>query len=589
MSRLAPIAVAFALALGPSLSASADDGPYFEPKVRLAFNKLYNDRELVEAMRTLVDGHPNLLSMHSVGKSVEGRDIWCVTVNNPETGPDTSKPAFYCEGNVHGNEVQAAEACLYLIWYLAENHGRLDKVTELVDRRAFYILPTVNPDGRAWWFDAPNTTSSSRSGKAPVDDDRDGLLDEDGYDDLDGDGQIVLMRRKSPDGRFVLSGDDPRALEPIRPGDEIRGERYELLGYEGTDEDGDGELNEDPPGSYDMNRNWPADWQPAHIQGGAGPFPLCWPETRSIAAFLLDHPNIAGVQSYHNAGGMILRGPAHPSREPNYPRQDEDLARAIGEVGARMLPFYRNLIIHKDLYSVRGGFVNWTYEHLGIFSYTNELWNNAQLLGMQPGQGSTLENAVGASGEAAQLFANDRLMLGAHFVEWHPFDHPTFGPIELGGFVKQSQRVPPPFLMEELCHRNTAFVLYHADQMPMLDWEAIEVEPLGGELFQVTASVANDRLLPTRSAQARRRNIGLPDRFSISGAGITVAGGGRLLDADTGRMDPVEHHPERLELPDGVGGRATERVRWFVVGSGEATIRFEAQKGGTLERTLTLE
>ena len=61
-------------------------------------------------------------------------------------------------------------------------------------------------------------------------------------------------------------------------------------------------------------------------------------------------------------------------------------------------------------------------------------------------------------------------MLGANFVEWHPFDHPTYGPIELGGFVKESQRVPPPFLLEELCHRNTAFVLYHADQMPLLDW-----------------------------------------------------------------------------------------------------------------------
>ncbi|QDV38391.1 M14 family metallopeptidase [Tautonia plasticadhaerens] len=577
-------------ALAPAVS-SADDsaGPYFEPKVRIAFNRLYDYPELVEAMRALVDGHPDLLSMESVGQSVEGRDIWCITVNNPETGPDASKPAFYCEGNVHGNEVQAAEACLYLAWYLAENYGRLDKVTEMVDRRAFYVLPTVNPDGRAWWFDAPNTPSTSRSGKSPVDDDRDGLLDEDGYDDLDGDGQIVLMRRKSPDGRYVLSGDDPREMVPIRPEDEARGDRYELLGYEGTDEDGDGDVNEDQPGYYDMNRNWPADWQPGHIQGGAGPFPLCWPETRSIAEFILDRPNIAGVQSYHNAAGMILRGPAHPSRESEYPREDENIARAIGEVGTRLLPFYRNFIIYKDLYAVRGGFVNWTYEHLGIFSYTNELWNNAQLLGSQAGQGGGLEDAVGASGEAAQLFANDRLMLGANFIDWHEFDHPTYGPIELGGFVKQSQRVPPPFLLEELCHRNTAFVLYHADQMPLLDWAGVEVEGLGDGLYQVTASVENARAIPTRSAQARRRDIGLPDRFSLSGDGIEVLGGGRLLDADTGRVEPQEHTPDRIELPGGVEGRSIARVRWFIRGDGEATVRFEAQKGGTLERAVSLD
>lgn len=572
-------------------SARADEAasPYFEPKVKLAFNKLYDYPELVEAMEALVEGHPTLLSMESVGKSFEGRDMWCVTINNPETGPDTSKPAFYCEGNIHGNEVQAAEACLYMIWYLAENYGRLDRVTELVDNRAFYVFPTVNPDGRAWWFNGSNTTSSSRSGKAPTDIDRDGLLDEDGYDDLDGDGQITQMRRKSPDGRYMLSPVDPRALVPIRPDQDVRGDRYELLGSEGSDNDGDGQVNEDAPGGYDMNRNWPADWQPDHIQGGAGPYPLCWPETQAVADFIRARPNIAGVQSYHNAAGMILRGPAHPSRESEYPREDENLAKAIGDVGERLLPFYRNLIIYKDLYAVRGGFVNWTYEHLGIFSYTNELWNNQQLLGSPPAGGSVLDQAVGSSGQEAQLFANDRLMLGANYVEWKEFDHPDFGPIEIGGFVKESQRVPPPFLLEELCHRNTAFVLYHADQMPLLKWGAIEVEELGDGVYQITAEIENTRLIPTRSAQARRRNVGLPDRASIAGDELTVLGGGRLANQDFGRLDPVEHNPDRLRLPGGVSGRSIERVRWFVEGSGEATITFEAEKGGILETTVELE
>ena len=575
--HLALIAPLF-LALPSAINA---DDAYFEPEVRLPFNKLYDTEELAEAMRALAEGHPELLTLKSLGKSVEGRDLWCLVVTNSETGDDTEKPAFYCEGNVHGNEVQAAEACLYLAWFLAENHGRLDKITRMLDERAFYIVPTVNPDGRAWWFHGPNTTNSSRSGKSPVDDDLDGLKDEDGYDDLDGDGQITLMRRKSPDGGFVLSPSDPRNLDRIRPGQEIRGDRYELLGSEGLDNDGDGELNEDPPGYYDMNRNWPADWQPAHIQNGAGPYPLCWPETQAVAAFILDHPNIAGVQSFHNAAGMILRGPAHPSRDDQYPREDDQIAEAIGAVGTRLLPFYRNYVIYKDLYAVRGGFVNWTYEHLGIFSYTNELWNNAQLLGAS--------TAVDTNGDDADLFANDRLMLGANFVDWHPFNHPTFGPIEIGGFIKQSQRVPPPFLLEELCHRNAAFVLYHADQMPLVRWSDVAVEPLGDDLFQVTAAVENTRIIPTRSAQARRRNIGLPDRFTIAGDDLNVLGGGLLLNPDTNRVDPAEHRPERLELPDGVSGRSIARVRWFVRGTGAATVRFEAEKGGTLERNVSLE
>ena len=445
--------------------SEASDPIYPRPKVELSFNRLYDYPELEAALKKLVAAHPNLLSLSSLGKTIEGRDMWCVTINNPKTGKDRDKPAMYVDGNIHGNEVQAAEAGLYTIWYLAENYGRIENITRLLDEKVFYIVPTVNPDGRAYWFSGPNTTHSSRSGKFPHDDDRDGLVDEDGYDDLNGDGQITVMRKKDPNGRFKPSPEDPRLLIPIKPGE--KGE-YEILGMEGIDNDGDGLINEDPPGGYDMNRNWPADWQPEHIQFGSGDFPLSWPETNCIAVFFIDHPNIAGVQAFHNAGAMILRGPGHPSRQAAYPPADDRIAQEIGAVGARMIPFYRNFVIHRDLYDVHGGFVNWTYEHLGIFSFSNELWANDQLLGAAPAPGAQgLARAVGADGEADQLFANDKLLFGSGYKEWKPAKHPLYGDIEIGGFVKESQRVPPTFMIEELCHRNAAFVIYHAErQMP---------------------------------------------------------------------------------------------------------------------------
>ena len=88
----------------------------------------------------------------------------------------------------------------------------------------------------------------------------------------------------------------------------VRGD-WIMLGQEGIDNDGDGRVNEDSVGGYDMNRSWPSLWMPQHVQGGADPYPLYWPETRSIARFILEHPNVAALQSFHNAGGMILRGP----------------------------------------------------------------------------------------------------------------------------------------------------------------------------------------------------------------------------------------------------------------------------------------
>ena len=182
-----------------------------------------------------------------------------------------------------------------------------------------------------------------------------------------------------------------------------------------------------------------------------------------------------------------------------------------------MIPFYRNLVIHKDLYSVHGGFIDWTYEHLGIFSFTNELWNNAQLLGQPPGGGPTCDRGDRRDrrGRRSSSPTTGCCSAPTSSTGTRSTTRPT-APIEIGGFVKQSQRVPPPFLIEELCHRNAAFVLYHADQMPLLDWEDLR-SSRSGETCAVTASVANARAIPTRSAQARRRKIGLPDRFTHRG------------------------------------------------------------------------
>jgi hypothetical protein len=180
-------------------------------------------------------------------------------------------------------------------------------------------------------------------------------------------------------------------------------------------------------------------------------------------------------------------------------------------------------------------------------------------------------------------------MFGAQFVPWKPYRHPLYGDIEIGGFIKPSQRVPPPFLLEELCHRNAAFVVYHADQMPRISWDEVKAERIGPDIFAVTASLTNSRSIPTRSQQAVRRRIGQPDTLSLSGPGLTVVGGGPLLNPDTGEVQPVEHTPATLRLEDGVRAGSPTRVRWFVRGTGQARISYRSQKGGTLTSVVPLK
>ncbi|MHC4380481.1 MAG: M14 family metallopeptidase, partial [Planctomycetota bacterium] len=294
--------------MSPNPLTAQEAGGRWSPQVEIPWNRYYDHGELQQHMESLQQAYPGFVEIVDIGESFEGRPMRVMIVTNEATGDDREKVGMWVDGNVHGNEVQGGEAAIYLAWWLLEHYDTNERAKDLLDRRVFYILPSQNPDGRDHWFASANTAHSSRTGTTPTDNDRDGLFDEDDTDDLDGDGEILLMRKKVPlgQGTHRLDRDDPRILIPVA-GDQ-QGD-YRILGQEGIDNDGDGRINEDGKGGYDMNRNWPSDWQPNHIQYGAGDYPFSYPETAAVGRFILDHPNIAAVQSFHNTGGMILRGP----------------------------------------------------------------------------------------------------------------------------------------------------------------------------------------------------------------------------------------------------------------------------------------
>jgi hypothetical protein len=192
-------------------------GSSFGQKVEipLRFDKYYTYNEVVEAVKSLNKAYPELTKAVVVGKSEENREIWALEINNPKTGPANEKPGVYVDANIHGNEIQAGEVALYFADYLLKNYGKLADVTKNIDRNAFYIVPVVNVDGRYHFMAGGNTPNSNRSIRIPRDDDRDGLFDEDMYDDLDGDGNICQMRKKVDGGNYKLDSEDPRIMVRI--------------------------------------------------------------------------------------------------------------------------------------------------------------------------------------------------------------------------------------------------------------------------------------------------------------------------------------------------------------------------------------
>ena len=302
---------------------------------KLTFDHFYDGPALEEALQTLHKDYPSLTRLESIGKTEEDRDILLLTINNTKTGKDTDKPGIYVDGAIHGNEIQATEVCLYLAWYLLSSYETVPEINELVDKCAFYIIPVVNVDNRWHFFQDASSYKIGRSARVPYDDDRDGLFDEDDYDDLNGDGEILSMRIRDPFGRWKIHPDDDRVMVRVEPG-EI-GE-WTVIGREGIDNDGDGKLNEDTPGYLDMNRNYGFRWQPPYVQSGAGDFPMSAKPTKAVADFILTKPNICFDYAFHNSGGMIVRGPGS-KLDGIYSPADVKVFDYLGKEGENIIPW----------------------------------------------------------------------------------------------------------------------------------------------------------------------------------------------------------------------------------------------------------
>jgi hypothetical protein len=563
------------------LSASyAQDGSMFfraagspeNPKIPMQWNRYYNYAGITDFCKKLAAAHPDLVKVSSIGKSYQGRELWLLTITDFKTGKHEEKPAFYLDGNIHSNEIQGTEFSMYAAWYLAENFKDIDFIKELLGDRTFYIVPSINPDGRDNYMKEPNNPNSPRSGMIPIDNDRDGLVNEDGFNDIDGDGHITMMIRKSPTGRFKKDPNDARRLIPVGT-DEI-GE-YEMLGYEGYDVDGDGRVNEDGEGYYDPNRDWGWKWQPNPIQGGAYKYPFSVPENRAVRDFVMKHPNIAGAQSFHNSGGMILRGPGAEEDLSTYNAADVRIYDAIGKMGEKLIPGYRYLVVYKDLYSVFGGELDWFYGGRGIYTFTNELWTSYQYFNESGQRGG------GRFGSSEPYEFDEWLLFGDAIVEWKEFDHPQYGKIEVGGPKKNFTRANPGFLLESDAHRNMAFCIYHAYHMPKLEVEEINEKSLGGGLTEVTAVITNKRMMPTHSSQDLKYKIERPDYISIEGAKVVT--GMVVQDRDMGVMKEQKVNPQTLEV-DNIPGLGSVTVRWIISSGKNYTINVNSAKGGVASK-----
>lgn len=556
--------------------------------VPLRFDHYYTLAEIYDAVKALHEAYPELTTVEEVGRSEENRPILAVTLNNPKTGPALSKPGVYVDGNIHGNEIQGGEISLYLLDYLLGNHGKNPEVTAVVDRNCFYVVPVVNVDGRHHFLADPNDSSSNRGLRIPIDDDKDGLTDEDGADDLDGDGNITQMRRKDPFGRFKTNPEDARLMLPVKPGE--KGE-WTILGEEGIDNDGDGRINEDGEGYVDPNRQWGFDWAPSYVESGSGEYPFQGVGLKALARWTTLRTNICVGWSFHNFGGMYLRGPARKGLG-EYPPQDIAVYDYLGRQAERITPGYRYLVSWKDLYTTYGDSVEWLVRCLGAYAFCGEVFQS---------QAETFKTAAEAEpasprGEVEQMLRgdmskalerikySDNLASGALYKSWTPFKHPVYGDIEIGGWVKMSGRLSAPFMIPDLVHRNAMAVIFSAKNTPDVTLDVFEVKDLGGGLTRIRTRLSNARAIPSMSSQARRDRLYPEDQLTVAGPNVRVLAGGPLLDGDFDRAAYKKHRPGIQFLTVPAFGRIEHQ--FLVEGRGEITVTYVSRHAGTRTKKI---
>ena len=495
----------------------------------IKFDRYYRYDELTSLLQAFAQENPGLAKIESIGKSHEGRDVWLLTVTNFQSGPDLEKPALWVDGNIHASELAASAANLYFLNALISGYGKDPNVTRVLDTRAFYICPRVNPDGAEWALaDRPKVIRSSTRPYPYDEEPVDGLI---ANEDLDGDGRILSMRIPDRNGTWKCHPDDPRLMmrrDPV----EQDGQYYRILpegmlrNYDGTTIRVQG-----PKEGLDLNRNFPFNWRQEVDQQGAGPYPISEPETRNLAEFIIKHPNISSAITFHTMSGVLLR-PYDDRPDDDFPAEDLWTYQKIGAQGTEMTGYPNVSIFHDFKYHpktvITGGFDTWLYDHFGIFAWTVEIWSPQTQAGIEKYKLIDWYREHPLEDDFKLLKWSDEKLGESGFVNWYEYQHPQLGKVELGGWDSLHTWTNPPaaFLEKEL-QRFPGWLIWSALILPQLAIRESSLTPIGKDTYRVRLVVENTGWLPsyiTKKALDKKVVRGVIAEISLP-AGATLQSG----------------------------------------------------------------
>lgn len=529
-------------------------GALFIFSVSLQAQDYNNANQLAQRLKQLAGSSPDV-KLESITKTDGGKDIWMLTLGK---GDVDNKPAMAIVGGVEGAHLLGVEMAVRFAEGIVKDHS------SVLDHTTFYVFPNMSPDATEQYF---AKLKYERSGNArQTDDDRDGKLNEDPFEDLNGDGVITWMRVEDATGDWIAHPADSRVMIKANKAEGEKG-KYKIF-TEGTDNDKDGSFNEDGEGGIHFRKNFTYEYP--YFVAGSGEHSVSEKENRALLDLLYTKWNLYGVFTF--GPGNNLSSPWRFNRAGTSKRVVTSILSDDADLNKFISDTYNKSVGMKNAPASGeqgGDFLQWAYFHFGRLSLGTPGWWVPTVK-----EDSTMKANKDKNSEVNFLRWAAQENLDNYFSEWKEISHPDFPnqKVEVGGIAPFKMNNPPMAMVDDASKKNNEFIVDLVGMQADVKLINLKSEAVGKGMTRITVDVYNAGTLPTHTQMGTRSRWLRPIKVEVK-----LDNGQEIL---SGR---------RINMINNIDGDGSVQFTWLVKGKGSVQIEAGAPHAGIDNMSVNLK
>ncbi len=197
-----------------------------------------------------------------------------------------------------------------------------------------------------------------------------------------------------------------------------------------------------------------------------------------------------------------------------------------------------------------------------------------------PGQMVAMMKNIPQPPKSGELDEKEKALLArvdAHpemggFASWQPYEHPTLGKVEIGGFAPYLTTTPPAGQIDSLCRLQIPWLLQLSAKIPSIRFLKEKLTPLGAGIYRLELFIENAGTLPYPIAMGARNRQPAPVVVLLEGENVELLEGFK-----------------RTPLGD-IGGNQVKKLSWILKTEGKTELRasLESAPFGTSSKQIKI-